>query len=169
MVDHINNSVFLLLGSNLGDSRQQLSAARLRLEQEVGKILKQSGIYKTAAWGKTDQPDFYNQVIELSTTLDAYQVLDKILSIETELGRVREEKWGSRLIDIDILFMGEMCIDSPRLKIPHPGIAERKFTLVPLAEIAPDFQHPILNKKMFTLLRECTDPLPVDVVDSSCL
>jgi 2-amino-4-hydroxy-6-hydroxymethyldihydropteridine diphosphokinase len=161
---HINNGIFLLLGSNQDNPIQKLSQARTKLEQEVGKIIIQSAVYKTAAWGKTDQPDFFNQVIRLSSTLDPYPLLEKILGIEKELGRVRHEKWGSRSIDIDILFIGDQLIDIPDLKVPHPGIPSRKFTLVPLAEIAPDFLHPLLNKKISTLLAECTDPLTVEAI-----
>jgi 2-amino-4-hydroxy-6-hydroxymethyldihydropteridine diphosphokinase len=161
---HINNGIFLLLGSNQDDPIQKLSQARTRVAQEVGKIIKQSAVYKTAAWGKTDQPDFLNQVIQVSSTLDPQPLLEKILGIEKELGRVRLEKWGSRSIDIDILFIGDQLIDAPDLKVPHPGIPSRKFTLVPLAEIAPDFRHPLLDKKISTLLSECTDPLTVEAI-----
>lgn len=160
----MNSGIFLLLGSNMGHSMQQLSFARLRLSEEVGPLLKQSSVYKTAAWGNTNQPDFYNQVIELATELEANELLNKILSIEIELGRVRYEKWASRAIDIDILFIGQKKIESEHLTVPHPCIAQRKFTLVPLAEIAPDFLHPVLNKKITTLLQECPDPLSVHAV-----
>jgi 2-amino-4-hydroxy-6-hydroxymethyldihydropteridine diphosphokinase len=166
---HINNGIFLLLGSNQGHPLENLSAARMRLEKDAGKIIKQSAVYRTAAWGKTDQPDFYNQVIELSSALNGEELLGKILTIEKDLGRVRSEKWGSRTIDIDILFIGGLHIDSPDLKVPHPGIAERKFTLVPLAEIAPEFWHPVLHKKVSALLEACADPLGVEVVSEGAL
>jgi 2-amino-4-hydroxy-6-hydroxymethyldihydropteridine diphosphokinase len=166
---HINNGIFLLLGSNQGHPLQNLSAARMRLNEDAGKIIKRSAVYKTAAWGKTDQPDFYNQVIQLSTALNGPELLEKILAIEKDLGRVREEKWGSRTIDIDILLMGDDHIDSPDLKVPHPGIPERKFTLVPLAEIAPHFLHPVLHKTISALLEACSDPLDVEAVPGEAL
>jgi 2-amino-4-hydroxy-6-hydroxymethyldihydropteridine diphosphokinase len=166
---HINNGIFLLLGSNQGHPLEKLSAARMRLDKDAGEIVKQSSVYKTAAWGKTNQPDFYNQVIELSSTLNGEELLEKIMAIEKDLGRVRVEKWGSRTIDIDILFMGDLHIESSNLKVPHPGIAERRFTLVPLAEIAPDLWHPVLHKKVSALLEACTDPLEVEVVSERAL
>jgi 2-amino-4-hydroxy-6-hydroxymethyldihydropteridine diphosphokinase len=156
-----NSGIFLLLGSNLGHPLETLAEARTRIETQVGTLVNRSAVYRTAAWGKKDQPDFYNQVVEVSSRLPPDILLKKILEIERELGRVRLEKWGSRTIDIDILFIGESKIDSPHLQVPHPGIPNRKFTLGPLAEIAPDLVHPQLNKKISDLLAECPDPLMV--------
>jgi 2-amino-4-hydroxy-6-hydroxymethyldihydropteridine diphosphokinase len=90
--------------------------------------------------------------------------LEKILRIETAMGRIRKEKWGPRVIDIDLLFYGNEVINSPALQLPHPGIPARKFTLLPLSEIAPDLRHPLSNKSIATLLTECPDPLRVEKV-----
>jgi 2-amino-4-hydroxy-6-hydroxymethyldihydropteridine diphosphokinase len=166
---HINNGIFLLLGSNQGHPLEKLSAARARLNQDAGKIVQHSSVYKTAAWGKTDQPDFYNQVVELASAFDGRELLNKIQVIEKDLGRIRDEKWGSRTIDIDILFIGDECIDFPDLKVPHPAVAERRFTLVPLAEIAPDLLHPVLHQKIAVLLSVCKDPLSVERINQRTL
>ena len=158
----MNKGIFLLLGTNLGDKMENLSRACEQLERMAGKIIKTSLVYKTAAWGKSDQPGFYNQVIELDTTFSPEDLLHKILSIENDMGRKREERWGARIIDIDILFYGDKIVNQKDLTIPHSGIAKRKFALVPLNEIASSFQHPVSLKKIKTLLDECSDPLPVE-------
>ncbi|MEO8885161.1 MAG: 2-amino-4-hydroxy-6-hydroxymethyldihydropteridine diphosphokinase [Mucilaginibacter sp.] len=154
-------NVFLLLGSNLGDRNAYLQQAITAIENEVAAIIKKSSVYETQSWGKTNLPDYLNQVILLQTDLPAQTVLQKILSIEWAIGRVREEKWGPRIIDIDILFYGDEVIDEPQLQVPHPELHKRRFTLDPLAEIAPDFVHPVLNKKIFQLKDELKDSLIV--------
>src|SRR6187551_1647807 len=111
----MNNRIFLLLGTNLGDRRANLKNALDEIERSVGVILMTSSIYQTAAWGKLDQPDFYNQVVETETDLGSAELLETILSIESKLGRERREKWGERLIDIDILLMGDRIIQTERL------------------------------------------------------
>lgn len=153
--------VFLLTGSNLGDSATNLRQALSHIRQECGPLVRQSSVYQTAAWGKQDQNDFLNQVLQLETTLSAAQLLTRVLAIEQQMGRVRKEKWGERLIDIDILYFNAEIIHAKDLQIPHPGIAARRFVLEPLCEIAPDFIHPILLKSNQVLLQECIDPLPV--------
>lgn len=160
----MNTDIFLLLGTNLGDRLENLRITRSEIEAHVGKILDASTTYHTAAWGKMDQPDFYNQVIRINSSLSPEEILEKILSIEQRLGRKRLEKWGARLIDIDILFIGNTQINTPSLKVPHPEIVNRKFTLVPMAEIASDFVHPLLKRKISELLEECPDKLPVERV-----
>ena len=153
--------VFLLLGSNLGDRKMYLDNAILHIETGIAPIFKRSSVYETQSWGKTDEPDYLNQVIELKTVLSAEVILQKILNIEKLMGREREIKWGSRIIDIDILFYGSEIISEPGLQIPHPELHKRMFTLVPLNEIAPDFIHPILDKNIFQLKSELKSDLLV--------
>jgi 2-amino-4-hydroxy-6-hydroxymethyldihydropteridine diphosphokinase len=157
----MNSGIFLILGTNQGDKIQNLAQVRAAIDPLLGTILHTSSVYQTAPWGKTDQADFYNQVVEVSSELDPHQLLEEVLLIETSLGRIRKEKWGSRIIDIDILFFGDQVIDTPSLTIPHPGIPQRKFTLVPLNEIAPQFVHPVIHKTVSTLFKECSDKLEV--------
>ena len=159
-----NSPIFLLLGSNEGDSAQNLGVAREKIEFRTGAIIKQSSLYRSAAWGIEAQPDFLNQVLEIATELSPEALLEEILAIELEMGRVRRQKWGPRFIDIDLLFYGVEVRNTPSLVLPHPRIPERRFTLLPLSEIAPEFVHPVLNKTMSRLLEECRDPLDVRIV-----
>ncbi|MCC9137451.1 2-amino-4-hydroxy-6-hydroxymethyldihydropteridine diphosphokinase [Pontibacter silvestris] len=153
--------VYLLLGGNLRDRFSTLQQAREHIAVQVGIILQSSKLYETAAWGKTDQPAFLNQVIEVKTALSPEQVLQTINIIEHELGRVRLEHWGSRVIDIDILFYDSLILHTQRLTIPHPQLQHRRFTLKPLVEIAPELMHPVLSKSATQLLEECEDNLEV--------
>jgi 2-amino-4-hydroxy-6-hydroxymethyldihydropteridine diphosphokinase len=104
-----------------------------------------------------NQNDYLNQVIEIRTQLPPLELLEKILNIEQRLGRKRLIRWGSRTIDIDLLYYGHLCLDIPKLILPHPHIPERRFVLVPMVEIAPDFVHPVLQKKQSDLLQVCPD------------
>jgi 2-amino-4-hydroxy-6-hydroxymethyldihydropteridine diphosphokinase len=153
--------IFLLLGSNQGNADRNLAIAREHIAQGVGAITSRSSIYRSAAWGMEHQPDFLNQVLEVNTLYCPEDLLEKILAIEQSMGRIRTEKWGPRLIDIDLLFYNKQVISTTRLHLPHPGIPHRRFTLEPLAEIAPEFIHPVLKKSVATLLKECTDNLHV--------
>lgn len=155
------NKAYLLTGSNLGDREKNLSAARDLLNEHGVSINKYSSIYETAPWGNTDQPSFLNQAIEAETLLNARQLIKRILKIEKMMGRTREEKYGTRLIDIDILLFNNEKHNYQFLKLPHPEMQNRRFALLPLAEIAPDIIHPVLNKTSTELLNECTDELPV--------
>lgn len=157
----MDTGIFLSLGSNQGDSHENLRETIARIGQQAGKIIKASSVYRTAAWGKTDQPDFLNQVISLSTTLAPEELLERTLSIEQSLGRVRKEKWSMRTIDIDLLLFNDQVISSPRLSLPHPELANRRFVLVPLNEIAAGYIHPVLKKTIRELLIECPDKLAV--------
>jgi 2-amino-4-hydroxy-6-hydroxymethyldihydropteridine diphosphokinase len=161
----MNSNIFLLLGTNLGDRTSNLDRARQEISA-IGDIKATSSIFKTAAWGKTDQPAFYNQVIKISTFLAPVILLEKILSIEAVMGRVRDEKWGPRIIDIDILFFDDKIINTSALTVPHPGIPDRMFTLLPLHELAPLLVHPVLKKNISTLLKESTDTLEVERLES---
>lgn len=156
--------IFLLLGSNIGDRQHHLSKARAAIHEHLGPIEQSSGIYVTAPWGNTRQQPFYNQVLKISSSTGPHPMLEKILSIESMLGRQRTNKWGPRTIDIDILFFGDMVVESPSLTIPHPRIPDRRFTLIPLNEIAPDFIHPVLLKSVAVLLDSCSDALAVEKV-----
>lgn len=158
------NNIFLLLGSNLGDRKLFLKQAVDHIEAEVAPVVKLSSVFETQSWGKTDAPDYLNQVIQLHTSLPARVLLEKILAIEILLGRERKEKWGSRTIDIDILFYGDEIIHEPDLQIPHPELHKRRFTIEPLAEIAAAFVHPVLHKNILQLKNELIDNLIVKKV-----
>lgn len=158
----MNNGVYVLLGTNLGDRNTNLTRAKHYISSRVGDIITQSSIYKTLAWGNLHQPDFYNQVIEIRTTLSPEAALRIMLDIEQDMGRIREEKWGPRIIDIDILLWRDQIIKTKSLTVPHPGLPQRSFTLIPLAEIAPEFLHPESEKTITQLLSECNDTLAVE-------
>jgi 2-amino-4-hydroxy-6-hydroxymethyldihydropteridine diphosphokinase len=153
--------VYLLLGSNLGDRELLLHMAVRLIEADIAPVLKGSSIYETQSWGKADAPDYLNQVVYLKTDRSAREVLEKILNIELEMGRKREEKWGSRTIDIDVLLYGDEVITEPGLIVPHPEMHKRKFTLAPLAEIAPKLIHPVFRKEVLALKSALNDDLIV--------
>jgi 2-amino-4-hydroxy-6-hydroxymethyldihydropteridine diphosphokinase len=152
---------YLLLGSNLGDSKKYLLEATANIEKKIGVVNRKSSLYQTASWGKQDQPDFINQVIRVDTDLLPIELLTGILEIERVLGRQRVEKWGSRTIDIDILLYDNSIVNNPVLTIPHPYLHERRFSLMPLSEIAPDIIHPLLNRSIKELLDNLSDNLLV--------
>lgn len=155
------NKAYLLTGGNTGDSNSYLRQAAILIGDACGSIIKQSSFYETAAWGKTDQPAFLNQALLLQTELDAPSLMQQLLNIETAMGRRREERYGPRIIDIDILLFNNDIIQSQLVTVPHPELANRRFALEPLLEIAPNYKHPVLQKSIRRLLKECIDPLPV--------
>lgn len=157
-------SLFLLLGGNLGDREEYLWLAERSLSAVFGKTGLKSDIYETAAWGVTDQPAFLNQVLTFTTDKPSLEILAQTQAIETELGRVRKERWGARVLDIDLLFYGNTVLISPDLILPHPQLHLRRFTLLPLAQIAPDFSHPVLHKTIKELLNDCPDQLEVNLL-----
>jgi 2-amino-4-hydroxy-6-hydroxymethyldihydropteridine diphosphokinase len=171
------DNIFLGLGANLGDRGANLQMALGDLERWGVRVLRCSSIYETVPFlpktasgvgsgsaGKTDQPDFYNLVVRVQTDRSPEDLLTVIHAIERSLGRVRREKWGPRPIDLDILFYGDLVVGHPELTIPHPHLAERRFVLVPLAEIAPAFVHPVFKKTVEELLKECSDEGKVTVL-----
>jgi 2-amino-4-hydroxy-6-hydroxymethyldihydropteridine diphosphokinase len=155
------SKAFILIGGNLGNRLENLQEVVRLIEKYCGKIISQSSIYETAAWGKKDQPDFLNQVLEIETNLQPRKLINTVLEIEKMMGRERDEKYGPRIIDIDILFFNEEVVDESFLKIPHPELQKRRFVLIPLAEIAPHLNHPVLKKNIDQLLKECKDGLEV--------
>lgn len=155
------NKAFLLIGGNSGDRKLNLALAVELITAKAGNILQQSHIYETAAWGITDQNAFLNQALFIETTLQPTELIDVLLDIEVSMGRIRTVKYGPRLIDLDIIYYNEEVIQTETLIIPHPAMQERRFVLVPLAEIAPSFMHPVLNKNNQQLLDGCPDKLEV--------
>ena len=154
-------TIYILLGGNIGDRIHHLSEARRLIAEQCGEVTATSSIYETKAWGVTNQPDFLNQVIIISSDLEAAALLGKLETIEIELGRERHQRWHERTIDIDILYYNQEVIDTENLKVPHPQIAFRRFTLIPLAELSPDWVHPELGKTQSELLETCPDELEV--------
>lgn len=155
------NTAFLLTGGNLGNRFSNLQQAFKLIEAHAGLIMHQSSVYKTAAWGFTNQPEFYNQALKLQTMLSPELLMQCLLDIEKSMGRQRDVKMGPRIIDIDILLIDDIILNTPLLTIPHPLLPQRRFALTPLAEIAPDVIHPVLHKSIKDLLEDCKDDLPV--------
>jgi 2-amino-4-hydroxy-6-hydroxymethyldihydropteridine diphosphokinase len=155
------NTAYIIIGGNLGDRKHNLQHAIHTIKEKAGIVNKLSSIYETEPWGVLGQPDYYNQVIELGTHLDAVTLMNTLQTIETEMGRQRTTKYNSRNIDIDILFFNNDIIHTGHLQIPHPRLHLRKFVLIPLAEIAPEYIHPVLNKSIRQLIAECIDKAEV--------
>lgn len=154
------HQAYLLLGSNQGDRTSYLNQAREALKS-LGTIRQCSRCYETAAWGLTTQPAFLNQALLLETNLEPLVLLESILQIEKNLGRERKERYGPRTIDIDILLYNDLILQHERLTIPHPELANRRFALTALAEIAGNAVHPVFERSMNDLLNQCPDPLAV--------
>ncbi len=159
------NTVYILTGGNLGDRLSNLKSARKYLADEIGEIERSSSIYETAAWGKKDQDDFYNQVHIIKTEFASEEIMQKILKIEEKMGRKRTFKNAARLIDIDILFFNSEIIHMPGLIIPHAEIANRCFVLQPLNELSSQMLHPLLKKSIAELLSTCKDMLKVTPIN----
>ncbi|MDQ3046423.1 MAG: 2-amino-4-hydroxy-6-hydroxymethyldihydropteridine diphosphokinase [Bacteroidota bacterium] len=156
------NTAYLLLGANKGDKFRNMEEAFELVEEKAGKCISSSSTYETAAWGNREQPDFLNRVMCIETLLSPIDLLRTVLLIEEQLGRIRtEEKWQERIMDIDILFYNHEVIDLHELQVPHPFLHERKFVLIPLSEIAPQLEHPLLKKTITELLLSCADELEV--------
>lgn len=160
------NEIYLITGGNIGNRRLNLETASVMIEDNVGKIIRSSKIYETDAWGITDQAIFYNQVHLVKSKLSAQQIIQTILKIEKDMGRIRTIKNAARIIDIDILFFNDEIINEQDLTIPHKEIPNRRFVLTPLNELAPQLIHPVLKKKIHVLLTDCTDNLKVTPVSN---
>ncbi|MBN3522119.1 2-amino-4-hydroxy-6-hydroxymethyldihydropteridine diphosphokinase [Algoriphagus lutimaris] len=152
----MKSKVTLILGGNRGDRELLLNEA-VKFITERNTLLLKSSVYETEAWGGIAEGPFLNQVIQVRSSFDPMTFLGFIQKIETDLGRRRAEHWGDRTMDIDVLFWNDRIIDTPELKIPHPFMSQRKFVLVPLAEILPEFVHPIWKKTSRELLSLCED------------
>ncbi len=145
------HTAFLCLGSNLGDRFFSLRQVLELLPPSV-RLVRSSAIYETTPWGFTNQPDFFNQVIEVQTSDSPLELLKHLKKIEKQIGRKPSFRYGPRSIDIDILLYDDLILDTPKLHIPHPRLVERAFALTPLAEIAPELVHPELGIKVKDLL-----------------
>lgn len=151
------NKLFLQLGSNLGDREQLIKDAIKFINEKLGKVLSYSKIYESDPWRVDGQKNYLNQILEAHSSLSAEDSLKVLQDIENELGRVRLEKWGERLIDIDIIFFNNDIIENSDLCVPHKHMHERNFVLIPLNEIAPQYVHPKYNKTVADLLEESKD------------
>lgn len=143
----------------MGDREENLDKARKLLQEHGNELTRSSSLYETAAWGKTDQPSFLNQALEIRTRLEPKALLKRVLEIEKKIGRIRKERYGPRIIDIDILLFNNTILEDPKLRLPHPELQNRLFALIPLAEIAADLVHPVFHKTISRLLDECEDNL----------
>ena len=160
------SKAYLLLGSNIGNREYYFYEAEKHITHAIGRIVKESALYETEPWGLKSNDLFLNKALIVQTTFHPGKILEKILNIELKLGRQRTEiKYSSRTIDIDILFTDELIINTETLIIPHPQIANRRFVLIPLVEICPEFIHPVFNKTITQLLLECKDELEVRKVE----
>jgi len=152
------NLIYLSLGSNLGRREQHLEEALKLIESRIGRIMAKSSFYESEPWGYTSENWFCNCCVSLRSNLQPLVLLDSLLALEKEMGRERRGTgYGDRIIDIDLLFYGDKRLDHPRLSLPHPSMGDRRFVLIPLAEIAPELIHPLTRLSISKMLQNCTD------------
>jgi len=152
------NTIYLSMGSNLGDRMRMLILAREAFREQIGDLVKVSKVYQSEAWGYSSPNSFYNCCVSVHTLLAPLAVLDALMAIEESLGRIRKGGgYADRNIDIDLLFYGDILMEHPRLILPHPALEKRRFVLEPLAEIAPEFVHPRSGLKVREMLEHCPD------------
>lgn len=159
------NGIYILLGSNMGNRLEYLREAESLITMQGIRILEESSIYETEPWGGVDQRWFLNVILQIETSVLPHDLLKTLLQIENKMGRIRHEKWGERCIDIDILYFHSEIIEETQLTIPHLGIPDRRFTLIPLSELCPFEKHPKSNKTHLQLLAECTDTLDCKITN----
>lgn len=159
------NTIYIQLGSNVGDRNSYIKESLLQIEKILGTITCESKTYESSPWGVTEQRNFLNKVISVKADFSAKDALKTLQNIEDDLGRKRTEKWGERTIDLDILFYNNETINTKELTIPHPHIQDRKFVLIPFVEMNGKFIHPTLKKDIFALLKECKDTEKVVVYE----
>lgn len=160
------NKVYLLIGGNVGDRQGNLEQARREIALNIGEISRTSSVYETAPWGNQAQGAFLNQVLEVLSPMDPDAILATNLAIEQRMGRIRQGLNQPRTIDIDILYFNNERIKRDGLTIPHPRIAERKFVLIPMKELNPDWVDPAHQQSIIQLLDACRDELEVNKLDS---
>ena len=152
------HTAYIGIGSNLGTSGKNCVEAIEKISSNANiKIISKSSFYKTAPIGDIEQDWFINSVIRVDTKLNPKELLLTLLNIESEMGRIRKEKWGPRLIDLDLLFYDKLILNQEGITLPHPEMQKRNFVLVPLNEISENLTHPILKKTVKTLLQESSD------------
>lgn len=161
-------TIYLLLGGNLGDKIAVQNEAAQLISERIGAVLQRSSVYESEPWGFDNAPTFINQVLKIESNATPHEILEQTQRIEKELGRVRNDAPGysSRLIDIDLLFYGDVVVDTVDLQVPHPQIQNRRFTLLPMAEVAAQFVHPALSQTMEALLEGCPDDSIVKIIDA---
>lgn len=158
------DTAYLLIGGNIGNREEYLQQARTLINELAGEVRNTSSIYETEAWGMTEQNAFLNQVLEIATPYNAHHLMDLLLLIEEKMGRKRATRFGPRTIDIDILLFGNEVHNTSHTRIPHPELPNRRFALVPLAELAGELVHPQLHKSISELLDTCPDQLAVNKI-----
>lgn len=151
-------SAYLLLGSNIGNRLFYLKQAQLQIENKIGKIIRLSSVYESKAWGFESRNSFLNQALKVKTNLSPEEILANIHEIEFQYGRIRDtNQYTDRTMDIDILFIDNLVINTAKLIIPHPLLYRRKFALIPVLEIEIKMEHPVSKKSLPVLLEECED------------